>query len=144
MGRRIVESLYRVSGATLTEGVNYKFVSVTPDYTGGGIYVFTGKLSNGNYFMADTGFYDVRILDDDPDAETGEVMYLDIMERNIDSVEWQEAHLVKDLKEDECVEFFLQMFKWVEANKPEGNYSMGEFKYYIDELKGLRGKKNWR
>lgn len=118
-----------------------KFVSVEPEYTGGGIYLFTGRLADGNFFMADTANYDVRVLNADPNEPTG-MDALGITERNIDSVEWQEEHLVKDLTPDEAVAFFKEMLKWVEDNDPSGNYLGSDMDYFKEELETLKG--NWR
>lgn len=128
--------------ATLKASLNKsRFVSVEPEYTGGGIYLFTGKLADGNFFMADTANYDVRVLNADPNEPTGEDC-LGITERNIDSVEWQEEHLVNDLKPDEAVAFFKEMLKWVEDNDPSGNYLGSDMDYFKEELETLHG--DWR
>ena len=126
-----------------------KFISVDPEYTGGGIYVFTGKLTDGNYFMADTANYDVRIVNENPnipddmsDDEAWEKYGITRDEDAWASVEWQEEHLVKDLVPDEAVAFFKQMLKWVEDNDPEGNYLGADMDYFKKELEGLHG--NWR
>ena len=34
-----------------------KIKSVTPDYTGGGVYIFLGELDNGQYFMSEDVMY---------------------------------------------------------------------------------------
>ena len=128
--------------ATLKASLNKsRFVSVEPEYTGGGIYLFTGKLTDGNFFMADTANYDVRVLTEDPNEPT-RMDALGITERNIDSVEWQEEHLVKDLTPDEAVEFFKEMLKWVEDNDPSGNYLGSDMDYFKEELESLHG--DWR
>lgn len=114
-----------------------KFVRVNPEYTGGGIYVFTGELANGNYFMADTSFYDVRVLDADPN--------LPLEESEEDawaSVEWQEEHLVEDLEPKRAKAFFIAMLKWVMNHEPSGNYLVGDMDYFLDDVKSLKG--NWR
>lgn len=120
---------------------NEKFISVDPEYTGGGIYLFTGRLTDGNYFMADTANYDVRVLNADPNEPTG-MDALGITERNIDSVEWQEEHLVKDLAPDEAVAFFKEMLGWVKRNDPDGNYLGSDMDYFMNELENLHG--DWR
>lgn len=128
--------------ATLKASLNKsRFVSVEPEYTGGGIYLFTGRLTDGSYFMADTANYDVRVLNADPNEPTG-MDALGITERNIDSVEWQEEHLVNDLKPDEAVAFFKEMLKWVEDNDPSGNYLGADMDYFKEELESLHG--DWR
>lgn len=126
-----------------------KFISVDPEYTGGGIYVFTGELADGNYFMADTANYDVRIVNADPnipddmsDEEAWEKYGITRSEDAWASVEWQEEHLVKDLVPDEAVAFFKQMLKWVEDNDPSGNYLGSDMDYFKKELESLHG--NWR
>lgn len=133
---------YEKTIATLKASLNKsRFISVEPEYTGGGIYVFTGELTDGNFFMADTANYDVRVLNADPNEPTG-MDALGITERNIDSVEWQEEHLVKDLNPDEAVEFFKEMLKWVEDNDPSGNYLGSDMDYFKEELENLHG--DWR
>lgn len=119
-----------------------EFISVEPCYTGGGVYIFTGQLADGNYFMADTSFFDVRIVNEDPDAPTHMDYDGTVSERNIDSVEWQEEHLVEDLNPTETVAFFRQMLKWVQENEPNGNYNMGDMEDITEELDTLKG--DWR
>lgn len=46
---------------------NERFKAVTPCYSGGGIYIFTGSLANGRYFISSTDMYDIRELDVNPD-----------------------------------------------------------------------------
>lgn len=116
-----------------------RFKSIEPTYTGGGIYLFTGQLADGNYFMADTSFYDVRILTDDPWEIT--IEHSMFPEYAMDSVEWQEEHLVEDLEPEDAAKFILSAIRWVTNHKPEGNYSLGDFKYYIDDLKRLAENK---
>lgn len=128
--------------ATLKASLNKsRFVSVEPEYTGGGIYLFTGRLADGNFFMADTANYDVRVLTEDPNEPTG-MDALGITERNIDSVEWQEEHLVKDLTPDEAVAFFKAMLDWVAENDPSGNYLGADMDYFRNELDNLHG--DWK
>lgn len=126
-----------------------RFISVDPEYTGGGIYVFTGHLADGNYFMADTSFYDVRIVNEAPnipdDMSNEESWEKYGVARDEDawaSVEWQEEHLVKDLTPDEAVAFFKEMFKWIEVNKPDGNYLPSDMDYFRNEVENLHG--DWR
>lgn len=118
-----------------------KFISVEPCYTGGGIYVFTGHLADGNYFMASTGFYDVRILNADPnvpiemsDNEAFEKYGVTRDEDAWASVEWQEEHLVKDLCEKDALNFFGEMLKWIRSNNPSGNYLMSDMDDLIEVL----------
>ena len=67
---------------------------------------------------------------------------LGITERNIDSVEWQEEHLVKDLTPNEAVAFFKDMLNWVCKNDPSGNYLGSDMDYFKEELESLHG--DWR
>ena len=102
-----------------------EFVSVTPIYTGGGIYVYLGELANGNYFMASDWSIgcvgDIRILDADPREAGDDCWY----------AEWQEPHFVRDLDGDECFQMWNSMIDFIIENKPEGNYSMSEIEERI-------------
>lgn len=117
------------------------FISVEPEYTGGGIYVFTGELDNGNYFMAETSFYDVRILNENPsippemsDDEVWDKYGISRDEDAWPSVEWQEEHLVEDLDPKRAKAFFMSMLEWVKENHPSGNYLSSDMDGFIDDL----------
>ena len=64
----------------------YDFVSVNADYTGGGIWIFSGRLSGGHYFLASSEYpaY-AMVLNADPD-DFDVSLYED----------WQTAHTVKE------------------------------------------------
>lgn len=115
-----------------------KFKSVEPNYTGGNIYVFTGKVDD-NYFMADTANYDVRLLNADPSDNTDEERF-GFPEWECDV--WQEEHLVRDLEPTEAKEFFIKMLSWVKKHQPDGNYLVSDMDYYLAEVRSLEG--DWR
>lgn len=96
-----------------------RFTSVSPCYTGGGVYVFTGSLANGSYFIATNDMHDIRELNEDPDQYDFEETL---------QAEWQEKHLLKDYDcgSEESKQFFSDMYSWIFHNKPKGNYSMDE------------------
>lgn len=110
---------------------SHNFKSVEPCYTGGGIYIFFGELADGTHFMADSSFFDVRILNED--ASDNEDAW---------TAEWQDEHLKRDLTPTEAVAFFKQMFKWVKANEPDGNYNLCDMTTLEEELNTLKG--DWR
>ena len=110
----------------------------TPNYTGGSIYVYTGKLKDGNYFMASDEWLDkynkafaIRIVNEDPDTAK---------DPNQDDIawfpEWQESRLVKDLEGKEALNFTKEILNWVIANKPAGNYQMADIKGMLDFVEG--------
>ena len=104
---------------------NYDFEKVTPDYTGGGIYIFSGKLTDGNYFLADGDMFDVSILDADAYENWEECFY----------AEWQEAHIVKNLSSAEALEFFKSMLTWIRVNEPKDcNYDMHDMDRIEEDL----------
>ena len=76
---------------------------IYPDYTGGGIYVFLGQLSDGNYFMAGNSDWAVRILDACPWRTKN---------NNWEYADWQEKHLVRDLSDTEAEEFAKGMLEY--------------------------------
>lgn len=103
------------------------FKSVTPCYTGGCIYVFTGSLENGNYFIAESCNFDIREINANPDN-------YDFSEE-VCQAEWQEEHLVRDY-ENRSVEsrkFLTEMLDWVLENKPKGDYCSSD----MEELKNV-------
>ena len=80
------------------------------DYTGGGIFVFTGKMSNtsayaGNWFIADDSNFDVRILNEDPLANA------DVSD-DWTYADWQEERLVKDLNGKERIKVFKDILNY--------------------------------
>lgn len=113
---------------------------VTPNYTGGGIYVYTGKFKNGNYFIADDTYFgkegntfspfDIRVVDTDPDK-----VYIDedgLEYTLLDDMVYQEQHLVEDIEDDNAKELTKEILQWIITNKPEGNYQIGEMQEYLD------------
>lgn len=96
--------------------------SVEPEYTGGNIYIFVGKLTNGNYFVADGDMFDVRIVDAPWDWEESQFP------------DWQESHLVEDLSAADALQFCKRMLEWVKTNEPDGNYSMSDMDYIEKDL----------
>jgi hypothetical protein len=110
----------------------------TPNYTGGSIYVYTGKLKDGNYFMASDEDLDkynkafaVRIVNEDPDTAE---------DPNQEDIawfpEWQEPRLVKDLEGKDALNFTKEILNWIIANKPNGNYQMADMKGMLDFVEG--------
>ena len=70
-------------------------------YTGGGIYIYTGKLASGEYFLTDDECGDdcVYVLDADP--------YRDLERACHD--DWQTAHTLYIVTADEAAELFKQI-----------------------------------
>ena len=111
---------------TNSNDTNYKVDSIeyaTPCYTGGGVYVYTGKLKDGNYFLGSDdwfsdkdNYFTFRIVNEDPDKFPDDCFF----------DEWQVEHLVKDLSIEENKELTKQVLNWIINNKPEGNYQIGD------------------
>ena len=87
-------------------------------YTGGGIYVYFGRLKGGNYALAADGVEAIRILREDPEKCPEDYAYQ----------EWQDERLVRDINADapEFVVLWNGMIDWILDNRPEGNYSVME------------------
>ena len=112
-----------------TDASYLKIENVTPIYTGGGIYIYTGELSDGNYFIASDqsfagDYFDIRIVDENP-AD---------YEEDFCDVTWQEEHLVSDVVGGEAREFTIQLLEWVLENHPEGNYQLGDIEAMLDSI----------
>lgn len=94
---------------------------VEPNYTGGGVYVYTGKLKDGNYFLGSDDWFDknnkmftIRVVNENPDDYEEDCWFDD----------WQKEHLVRDLTEEENKEITKQILHWIIENKPDGNYDI--------------------
>ena len=102
---------------------NYEIKMANAEYTGGGIYVFVGELTNGRYFMMDN-FMDIRIMNQFPSLDDEDVWY----------DEWQEKHLIEDIEdEEERKEFFKMVLTWIKNHGNDGNYSMVDIEYMLKE-----------
>ena len=97
-------------------------------YTGGGIWLFYGQLENGNYFLTDD-YGTTQILDTDP-SDFDESLYED----------WQQEHLIKDLEDNERIDFGNQLLDWLETADSEyrGGIEEREIDYYREYFKEER------
>jgi len=105
-----------------------KVKSANACYTGGGIYMYYGKLNNGNHFLCWTDWEEyVLELDADPgtDENIEEAGYED----------WQQAHTVRELPVMESYKTLLSALKWIVKNEPVGNYSVSDMERDITDLK---------
>jgi hypothetical protein len=100
-----------------TKSNNSSIEYAQTDYTGGGIFLFTGKMSNtsayaGNWFIADDDNFDIRILNEDPLANA------DVSD-DWTYADWQEERLVKDLDGKER-NYAIAYNASLTATNPEG------------------------
>lgn len=104
-----------------------KIKNVIPEYTGGGIYCFTGELQDGNYFLADcpisASYYSLRIVNENPGKYDPNEVWTE---------EWQLDHFVKDVTR--CKGFIKNMLKWIIKNRPDGNYLVSDMEEILTEL----------
>lgn len=136
--------------------MKYEIESVTAEYTGGGIYIFEGKLTDDNCFIAETSCFDVRVMSGDFFNDAVELTADELWEKYewcldedaFPSVKWQEEHLVEDLRPSDALKFIKAVLEWVKENKPNGNYNMGDMDYFLAEVadceKAERNGKEWR
>ena len=87
--------------------MRYGFKDVTSEYIGGGIWIYMGQLTNGNYFMCSDDA--VNVINADP-REAGEDAYY---------MDWQIEHTVDLGREIDLKEFQTEMWDWIKANKPD-------------------------
>lgn len=109
-----------------------KIKSVEPCYTGGNIYVFTGALNDGSFFLASNDMYDVTIIDTDPSKAD--------WDNEVWQSDWQESHLIKYLpdcaSDDKTgIKFFIDILDWVIKNNPKGNYQMSDIESILADVK---------
>lgn len=88
--------------------------TATAIYTGGGIYIYYGELTNGNYFRAGDGEDFIEICD--ADTSTDEADY----------TEFYDKHRIETLVDDQYKTFWNEMLDWIINNTPKGNYCLSE------------------
>jgi hypothetical protein len=108
-------ALERSAGTLKAE--RYKIKSVEAVYTGGGVYLFYGALTNGAYFLTDD-YGCTQILNESPE-DFDESLY----------EEWQNAHLIEELTGARRERFVLNMLNTLERSKP-ANISELQIKAY--------------
>ena len=91
------------------------------DYTGGGCYVFYGRI-NGYYFFSTEDFG--LILDEFPD----------ISDEKAFDPEWQEKHTLREVSED-LNKFNSAAIEWIISHKPNGNYLSSELETILRKIR---------
>lgn len=84
----------------------YKIKNVTPEYTGGGIWIYSGEVEGDKWFLTSDDYPLVCILDVDPFDEQ--------YEDDFTFEEWQVAHRIEDITGDGAVEFWRQMLSVIQ------------------------------
>ena len=84
-------------------------------YTGGGIYLLSGELSDGLFFMTTNDAEDVAIYDVDPYSAD---------ENDFLTYDWHEAHVVQDLPDSDgaAKHIVRDAVEWIADHRPDGNY----------------------
>ena len=88
--------------------------NATAIYTGGGIYIYYGQLTDGNWFRATDDWEGVEICNADTSVEEA------------DYPEFYEEHSIECIGGDEYKTFWNEMLLWIIHNAPEGNYQADE------------------
>ena len=84
--------------------------NATAIYTGGGLYIFYGQLTDGNWFRAYDEWECIEICNSDTSVE------------DADYSEFYEEHTVETVTGEAYEIFWNEMLNWIISNKPEGNY----------------------
>lgn len=91
------------------------------EYTGGGIWIFYGKFWNGTYFLTDDHGW-TRLLTADPsDLEVSTFE------------EWQQEHLIRDLKGDELKSFLKDLVDYLLTKEVDSIHRHGMTEMEIDD-----------
>ena len=88
--------------------------NATAIYTGGGVYIYYGQLTDGNWFRACDDWEGIEICDSDTSVEEA------------DYNEFYEEHTLKILDGNEYKTFWNEMLLWIVHNIPEGNYQVDD------------------
>jgi len=102
-----------------------EIANATAIYTGGGIYIYYGQLTDGNYFRACDEWDGIEICNADTSVDEA------------DYYEFYEEHSIETLAKEEYEIFWNEMLLWIIHNAPEGNYQADEL-----EERMIKEKKN--
>lgn len=108
---------------------NNKIKNATAVYTGGGIWLFYGELESGLHFLTD---------------DNGSTLLLDESAENMDESlyeEWQTAHQVEELEEEEAVRFIDSLLDYLSRlpQNDRGGISDTEIDRYRVSMKAVFG-----
>ncbi len=92
----------------------YTIKTATAEYTGGGIYIYFGELTNGRWFRTETTWGCTHICESDTSTPYA------------DEAEFYDDFTIDVLHDDDHEEFFNDMIDWINTNKPNGNYNIAE------------------
>lgn len=84
----------------------YNIRNVTPEYTGGGIWIYSGMVADGEWFLTSDDYPYVCILTVDPFDEQ--------YEEDFTFEEWQVEHQCGEVVGDEAVDFWRRMLDTIE------------------------------
>ncbi len=88
--------------------------TATAIYTGGGIYIYYGQLTDDSYFRTCDDFDFISICDADTSSD------------DADYIEFYEVHEINTLINNNFKTAFNAILKWIINNRPSGNYSANE------------------
>ena len=91
--------------------------NATAIYTGGGLYIFYGQLTDGSWFRAYDEWECIEICDSDTSVEEA------------DYYEFYEEHRIDTMVNEEYETFWNEMLLWIIHNAPKGNYLVGDLEY---------------
>ena len=100
------EGLHEIGGKDMT----YQIETATAIYTGGGIYIYRGKLKNGLFFSSCDTWESIVFCNADTYTDEADFM------------EFYDQHQVEEITGKEYKLFFNKMLKWIIKNEPDGNY----------------------
>lgn len=90
-------------------------------YTGGGIYIYYGNLSDGTFFRTWTDGECIEIVDKSADIDNEEADY----------EEFYEEHRIASLVGKEFCEFWNEMLRFIIQEQPNGNYWVSDLEEEI-------------
>jgi hypothetical protein len=94
--------------------MKYEIEKATAYYTGGGIYIYRGQLTNGLYFSTCDTWESIVLCDADADTEEADYM------------EFYDVHTVQELTGKAYEKLFNKIIIWITENTPRGNYQPDE------------------
>ena len=102
----------------------FNFKKVDMDYTGGGIYVLTGQMENGDWFIGGLEEDYVAFMDDDPWANDEQGFYNEWL--------YNEGHVKGEMSGKDSYDWFIEALTWVKENDPDSNYNGSDLEWHLN------------
>lgn len=106
----------------------YEIEMANAYYTGGGIYIYRGKLKDGRFIVGSSEWDAFYFTDSDP-TEYSEEYGDEVGYYN----EWLDKHVVETIEDKDYKQFLNDFLHWIIQRDTEGNYLIGDLEWILKQ-----------